>query len=297
MAHATPSHADAHAHDPSRYYVPHGTRWPIFGSIGLFCLTGGTALWFNDSSIGPWVSLVGFGFLVFMLFAWFGTVIGESERGIYNKQVDSSFRWGMSWFIFSEVMFFAVFFGALFYARQLIVPWLAGEGDNFYTNLLLWPGFENTWPSTGPGLPPVERMGAWGIPAINTGLLLASGVTLTIAHHALRANHRGTVIFWLAATFVLGFIFLGLQAEEYIHAYTELGLRLDTGIYGGTFFMLTGFHGLHVTLGAIMLVIIWLRVLRGHFKPDKHFAFEAVAWYWHFVDVVWLGLFFFVYWV
>ena len=279
------------------YYVPHGTRWPIFGSIGLFTLMLGAALWLNDFRLGPWLALVGFLFIVLMLVGWFGTVIGESEAGLYNAQVDASFRWGMSWFIFSEVVFFGVFFGTLFYARQLVVPWLAGEGDNFFTNLLLWPGFENTWPSTGPAGAPVERMGAWGIPAVNTALLLSSGVTITIAHHMLRANHRGALIFWLAATFVLGFVFLGLQAEEYIHAYTELGLRLDTGIYGGTFFMLTGFHGLHVTLGAIMLVVIWLRVIRGHFKPDRHFAFEAVAWYWHFVDIVWLGLFFFVYWV
>jgi cytochrome c oxidase subunit 3 len=232
-----------------------------------------------------------------MLFGWFGTVIGESERGLYNMQVDASFRWGMSWFIFSEVMFFAVFFGTLLYAREWTVPWLAGGGDNFFTNALLWPGFENTWPSTGPANAPIERMGAWGIPAMNTAILLSSGVTITIAHHALRANHRRTLVIWLAATFLLGFLFLGLQAKEYIHAYTELGLRLDSGIYGNTFFMLTGFHGLHVTLGALMLVVIWFRTLRGHFTPQRHFAFEAVAWYWHFVDVVWLGLFFFVYWV
>jgi len=281
----------------TRYYVPHGTRWPIFGSIGLFTLMLGTALWLNDFKAGPWLALVGFGFVAFMLVGWFGNVIGESEGGLYNKQVDSSFRWGMSWFIFSEVMFFAVFFGALGYARLLVVPWLAGEGNNFLTNLMLWPGFENTWPSTGPAGPHVDRMAAWGIPTINTALLLSSGVTITIAHHMLRHGRRGALIFWLAATFVLGFVFLGLQAREYIHAYTELGLKLNTGIYGATFFMLTGFHGLHVTLGAIMLVVIWLRVIRGHFKPDKHFAFEAVAWYWHFVDVVWLGLFFFVYWV
>jgi cytochrome c oxidase subunit 3 len=281
----------------TRYYVPHGTRWPIFGSIGLFTLMLGTALWLNDFKAGPWLALVGFGFVAFMLVGWFGNVIGESEGGLYNKQVDSSFRWGMSWFIFSEVMFFAVFFGALGYARLLVVPWLAGEGNNFLTNLMLWPGFENTWPSTGPAGPHVDRMEAWGIPTINTALLLSSGVTITIAHHMLRHGRRGALIFWLAATFVLGFVFLGLQAREYIHAYTELGLKLNTGIYGATFFMLTGFHGLHVTLGAIMLFVIWLRVIRGHFKPDKHFAFEAVAWYWHFVDVVWLGLFFFVYWV
>jgi cytochrome c oxidase subunit 3 len=279
------------------YYVPHGTRWPILGSVGLFTLLLGTGLWLNQVSAGSWVALLGAALVLVMLFGWFGTVIGESERGLFNKRVDSSFRWGMSWFIFSEVMFFAVFFATLFYARQLVVPWLAGEGDNFFTNLLLWPGFENTWPSTGPAEPPVERMGAWGIPAVNTAILLSSGVTITIAHHALRANHRGTVIVWLAATFLLGFLFVGLQAEEYVHAYSELDLRLDTGIYGATFFMLTGFHGLHVTLGAIMLVVVWLRILRGHFTPERHFAFEAAAWYWHFVDFVWLGLFFFVYWV
>jgi cytochrome c oxidase subunit 3 len=284
-------------HSPGSYYVPHGTRWPIIGSVGLFTLLLGTALSLNDVGAGSWIALAGFGAVLFMMAAWFGEVIGESERGLYSKQVDSSFRWGMSWFIFSEVMFFAVFFGALFYTRVLVVPWLAGEGDSFFTNRLLWPDFENAWPATGPGRDPVERMGAWGIPAINTAILLLSGVTLTIAHHMLRAHHRRGTAIWLAATFLLGFVFIALQAEEYIHAYTELDLRLDAGIYGGTFFMLTGFHGLHVTLGAIMLVVIWLRVLRGHFKPDSHFAFEAVAWYWHFVDVVWLGLFFFVYWV
>jgi cytochrome c oxidase subunit III len=282
---------------PEQYYVPHGARWPIVGSIGLFTTLLGAALWLNELTVGPWVVALGVATVIVMLVGWFGTVIGENERGLYSLKVDASFRWGMSWFIFSEVMFFAVFFCALFYARVLVVPWLAGEGDNFFTNFMLWPGFENVWPSTGPKGPPVERMEAWGIPAINTAILLSSGVTITLAHHALRATHRRALIVWLAATFVLGFIFLGLQAEEYIHSYTELGLRLDTGIYGSTFFMLTGFHGLHVTLGALMLVVIWLRVLRGHFTPERHFAFEAVAWYWHFVDVVWLGLFFFVYWL
>ena len=232
-----------------------------------------------------------------MLVGWFGTVIGESESGLYNKQGRLVVPLGHELVHFFRGHVLRRVLRHVVLCAPAVVPWLAGEGDNFFTNFLLWPGFENTWPSTGPRDPPVERMGAWGIPALNTALLLSSGVTLTIAHHALRANHRRTLIFWLAATFVLGFFFLGFQAEEYIHAYTELGLRLDTGIYGGTFFMLTGFHGLHVTLGALMLVIIWLRVLRGHFKPDQHFAFEAVAWYWHFVDVVWLGLFFFVYWV
>jgi cytochrome c oxidase subunit 3 len=140
-------------------------------------------------------------------------------------------------------------------------------------------------------------MGAWGIPALNTAILLTSGVTLTVAHHAMQQGHRSTLNIFLALTFILGFIFMGFQAYEYIHGYNELNLTLNSGIYGTTFYMLTGFHGLHVTLGAIMLLVVWLRCLRGHFKPDHHFAFEAVAWYWHFVDVVWLFLFIFVYWL
>ncbi|HEX7081186.1 MAG TPA: cytochrome c oxidase subunit 3 [Gammaproteobacteria bacterium] len=286
-------------HPDSHYYVPHGTRWPILGSIGLFSLAFGFSLWLNGLGAGTWVAVFGAAVLTVMLVGWFGTVIGESEKGLYNDQVDRSFRWGMSWFIFSEVVFFGAFFGALFYARQLAVPWLAGEGNNFYTNLLLWEGFENAWPSAGPAGPAeFETIPAWGVPALNTAILLTSGVTLTVAHHMLRANKRLGTAVWLAATFLLGFLFLGLQAKEYVHAYTELNLQLDTaGIYGSTFFMLTGFHGFHVLVGSIMLTIIWLRVLRGHFTPDRHFAFEGVAWYWHFVDVVWLGLFIFVYWL
>lgn len=284
---------------PDRYYVPHGTRWPILGSIGLFSIMLGAALWLNHMHVGRWLASLGLVVLTIMLFGWFGTVIAENQRGAYNAQVDRSFRWGMSWFIFSEVVFFGVFFGALFYARQLVVPWLAGEGSRFFTHYLLWPGFENVWPTAGPSVPQTsfETMPAWGIPALNTAILLSSGVTLTVAHHMLRDNKRLGIMVWLGATFLLGFSFLALQANEYIHAYSELNLRLDTGIYGATFFMLTGFHGLHVTLGAIMLVVIWLRVMRGHFSPDHHFAFEAVSWYWHFVDVVWLGLFIFVYWL
>ena len=285
-------------HSSDRYYVPHGTKWPITGSVGLFLIMVGTSLWLNKASTGTIVAALGAVILAVMLFGWFGTVISESERGAYNAQVDRSFRWGMSWFIFSEVMFFAVFFGALFYVRQLSIPWLSGEGNNFFTHLFNWDTFENTWPTAGPGKNiEFETIGAWGIPALNTAILLSSGVTITLAHHALRGAHRRGLIIWLAATWMLGALFLSFQAEEYIHAYTELNLRLSTGIYGSTFFMLTGFHGLHVTLGTIMLFVVWLRVLKGHFTADHHFAFEATAWYWHFVDVVWLGLFIFVYWL
>lgn len=277
------------------YYVPHGTTWPIVGSIGLTTLVVGFANYLNGSSSGMPVMAVGLGILLLMMFGWFGVVIRESESGLYNDQVDKSFRWGMSWFIFSEVMFFAAFFGALYYARILSVPWLGGADVS--TNELLWNGWEAAWPTNGPGEigGEFETMGAWGIPAINTLLLLSSGVTVTFAHWALKKGNRGPLVLWLLATVILGFTFLGLQMYEYGHAYHELNLTLGSGIYGSTFFMLTGFHGMHVTIGAIMLTIIMLRCIKGHFTADRHFAFEAVAWYWHFVDVVWLGLFIFVY--
>jgi cytochrome c oxidase subunit 3 len=280
------------------YYIPHGTHWPILGSIGLSSTVVGAALWINETTAaGKYIMAFGIVCLLSMMFGWFRTVIGESLAGIYNKQVDTSFRMGMMWFIFSEVMFFAAFFGALFYARNLSVPWIGGEGDGALTNYFLWNGYSPAWPTNGPGAigGAFETMPAWGVPLLNTLILLSSGVTITIAHHALRAGHRTQLLIWLAATIILGALFLNFQAHEYIEAYTKLNLTLGSGVYGSTFFMLTGFHGMHVTLGAIMLTVIWFRCLKGHFSKDHHFAFEAVAWYWHFVDVVWLGLFMFVY--
>ncbi|PZO62990.1 MAG: cytochrome c oxidase subunit 3 [Pseudoxanthomonas suwonensis] len=288
-------HADHH--DTNVYFVPHGSRWPIFASVGLFIMMVGAALWLNQAAAGKPVFFAGTIVLLLILFKWFADVVTESVRGYYNKQVDVSFRMGMVWFIFSEVMFFGAFFGALFYARQYALPWLSGEGDGAMTNSLLWNGFSGGWPSNGPADigGTYQTIPAWGLPLANTLILLTSGVTLTIAHHALKAGKRGALLLFLGLTVLLGCVFLVLQAEEYIHAYKELNLTLGSGIYGSTFFMLTGFHGAHVTLGTIMLAVIWLRCLKGHFKPDDHFAFEAVAWYWHFVDVVWLGLFLFVY--
>jgi cytochrome c oxidase subunit 3 len=288
--------------DNSKYYVPHGTSWPILGSVALFTLVLGATSWLNE-----WYSasgmLIGFALLLAMFFFWFREVISENEQGMYNLAVDRSFRMGMMWFIFSEVMFFAAFFGALFYARQFSVPWIGGEGVKTFNKVFLWPDFLSGWPTNGPQkLGPredgsFETIPAFGVPAMNTAILLLSGMTVTVAHHALKSGNRTVLKIFLAATFLLGFLFVYLQAGEYHEAYTEKGLTLGTGIYGSTFFMLTGFHGFHVTLGAIMLTVIWLRTLRGHFTPQRHFAFEAVAWYWHFVDVVWLGLFVFVYWI
>jgi cytochrome c oxidase subunit 3 len=291
----------SHITDGDRYYIPSESGWPIFGSFALFTMMLGAIIYLNDWAPG-WAFIPGATLVAILFFGWFRTVIGENQQGIYNMQVDRSFRMGMMWFIFSEVMFFAAFFGALFYARMLSVPWLGGQGVKYFTNMLLWQNYESAWPTNGPA-----RVGgledstfhvipAFGLPAINTLILLTSGVTVTVAHHALRVGNRRVLTIFLALTFLLGFTFVGLQAHEYGEAYAE-GLRLSTGVYGSTFFMLTGFHGLHVTVGAIMLLMIWLRVLRGHFTPKRHFAFEAVAWYWHFVDVVWLGLFVFVYWL
>ena len=289
--------AQSHTPDANTYFVPHSSRWPFLGSIALFTIMVGIASWFNEVSWGKPVFFFGIALMVAVLFGWFGDVVRESVRGNYNKQVDTSFRMGMIWFIFSEVMFFAAFFGALFYARQYAMPWLGGEGDGVMTNSLLWPGFSDAWPSNGPGGigGAYQTIPAWGLPLLNTMILLTSGMTVTIAHHALKAGHRKQLLVFLGLTVLLGALFLYFQAEEYIHAYTELNLTLGSGIYGSTFFMLTGFHGAHVTLGTIMLAIIWFRCFKGHFTKDNHFAFEAVAWYWHFVDVVWLGLFLFVY--
>ena len=279
------------------YYLPAPSHWPITGSIGMFLMLFGFASFLHGGS--SLIMIAGAAVIIFMLFGWFGTVINESLSGKYNSQVDTSFRMGMGWFIFSEVMFFAAFFGALFYARMYAIPWLGGSSNNAMTNELLWPAFEAMWPTNGPGDVGGEyqMMGPWGIPAINTLILLSSGVTITWAHWGLKKNDRTQLILGLMATVVLGFLFLGLQAYEYYHAYHELNLKLTSGMYGSTFYMLTGFHGLHVTLGATMLLVILIRSIKGHFTEENHFAFEAVAWYWHFVDVVWLGLFIFVYWL
>jgi cytochrome c oxidase subunit 3 len=280
--------------ESTHYYLPEPSHWPVVGSCALFLMTFGGVLWMNEVHAGPWVVIAGMAVMAYMLFGWFGTVIRESEGGKYNKQVDLSFRWSMSWFIFSEVMFFAAFFGALFYMRILSVPGL-GSGD---TMEQLWPGYVATWPTQGPGIEDTfKSMTPWGIPAINTLLLLTSGVTVTFAHWALKKNSRGPLIGWLFATVALGIVFLALQAYEYVHAYHELGLTLGMGAYGATFFMLTGFHGFHVTIGTIMLIVILGRSMAGHFTADHHFAFEGVSWYWHFVDVVWLMLFVLVYWL
>lgn len=275
------------------YYIPHKATWPVIGTAGLVMMLAGFANYLNESSIGPTLMVIGLLIFIVMLVGWFTLQAKESESGMYNHEVGISYRHGMMWFIFSEIVFFAVFFGTLWYTRNLSVPWL-GEGA---TKELLWPAFETTWPTNGPGKVggEFEPMGAWGLPFLNTLILLTSGVTCTWAHHGLLAKNRDQLIKGLMATVALGFLFVIFQAIEYHEAYTEMGLTLGSGVYGSTFFMLTGFHGFHVCVGAIILSVVLFRSTQGHFKPENHFAFEAAAWYWHFVDVVWLGLFIFVY--
>jgi cytochrome c oxidase subunit 3 len=276
------------------YFVPSPSKWPVLMGTALLVTMAGASGWVNGYSFGKPLNIIGILSALTVLYFWFGEAIAESEGGLYNARIDTSYRWSMSWFIFSEVMFFGAFFGALFYARSISMPWLADLDHKF-----LWPDFAANWGNTGPAgtIEKFEMMGPFPIPTINTALLLTSGVTLTISHHALRLGDRSKTALWLAATILLGAIFMGFQAYEYHHAYTELNLKLTSGIYGSTFFMLTGFHGFHVTMGAIMLSVVLYRVMKGHFTADHHFAFEGAAWYWHFVDVVWLGLYVVVYWL
>jgi cytochrome c oxidase subunit 3 len=279
-------------HD-AHYYVPPPSRWPLVGACALFLLGLGAGLGLNQVAGSGWLLLLGGAILGWMLFGWFGDVVRESESGHYGAQVDYSFRWGMSWFIFSEVMFFAAFFGALFYTRTISVPELGQMGD---TQKLLWPAFQAHWPlATGPQASAYQAMPALGLPALNTALLLTSGATLTWAHWGLLQQNRPALLRGLLLTIVLGLLFLSLQAYEYHHAWGALNLTLASGAYGATFYLLTGFHGLHVLVGTILLITMYARARRGHFNPVHHFAFEASAWYWHFVDVVWLMLFIFVY--
>ncbi len=282
------------------YFIPSPSKFPVLAATGMFFVILGAGQWVNGHGWGAYSVFGGLAMWALVMFGWFSQAISESRGGLYSDRIDVSFRWSMSWFIFSEVMFFAAFFGALYWARVHAVPMLGNMEHQ-----LLWPDFKAVWPSGGNGMTaapagvvePFQTMGPWPIPTINTALLLTSGITLTIAHHALIASQRAKTIFWMWVTVLLGATFVGLQAYEYSHAYSHLNLKLTSGIYGSTFYMLTGFHGFHVCVGAIMLFFITLRLQKGHFSANQHFGFEGAAWYWHFVDVVWLGLYFLVYWL
>jgi cytochrome c oxidase subunit 3 len=283
------------------YFLPSPSHWPALGCAGLFVMFIGAAHWLHDVPVGPYVFAAGIAVVVVMLVGWFRRVITENQSGCYSERVGRSFRSGMAWMIFSEVVFFAGFFAALFFLRLWSVPELGGEIEPI-TNLLLWPDFEAAWPLLQ-NPDNHKYLGAravsdpWRIPALNTLILLASGVTITWAHWGLMRGRRRVLVAGLSLTIALGATFLVLQGSEYFNAYTRDGLTLNAGVYGSTFFILTGFHGIHVSVGTIMLLVILGRSIAGHFTPASHFAFQGVTWYWHFVDVVWLLLFVFVYWL
>ena len=282
------------------YFVPNPSRHPALASFGLLLTFFGAAQWMNGADWGKWVMTVGLVWFLVVLFQWFSQAVDESQGGQYGHKVDLSYRWSMSWFIFSEVMFFGAFFTALWWTRAHSVPELGN-----LEHALLWPDFKAVWPSQAAGataspagiVEPFTTMTPFWLPTINTALLLSSGVTLTIAHHALQHGNRARTIAFMWLTVLLGVVFLGVQGYEYFHAYRDLNLKLTSGVYGSTFFMLTGFHGFHVFIGMLMLLFITLRLQRGHFTAERHFGFEGAAWYWHFVDVVWLGLYLLVYWL
>jgi len=282
------------------YFVPGPSRHPVMASIGLFFVILGAGQWINGAPLGAYSLAFGMVWWLVVLFQWFSDSVAESEGGLYGHKIDLSYRWSMSWFIFSEVMFFGAFFTALWWARVHSVPALGS-----LENALIWPDFQAVWPSASAGataspagiVEPFQTVGPFWLPTINTALLLTSGVTLTIAHHALQAGNRTKTIAFMWMTVLLGVIFLFVQGYEYAHAWGDLNLKLSSGIYGSTFYMLTGFHGFHVLVGMLMLLFVTLRLQKGHFTAQRHFGFEGAAWYWHFVDVVWLGLYILVYWM
>jgi cytochrome c oxidase subunit 3 len=312
-----------------KYYVPEKSKLAVCATIGLVLSIYGAASIMNDMTFGDpnettssWtIFICGLFFFLATLFSWFRIAIKENIAGMNSAQLKRSYVLGMFWFIFSEVMFFFAFFGALFYVRTLVGPWLAGEGDAGRMNGLLWEGFEFSWPMMqtpqeavgGAAAQPIANNGsftsaetsmafasahawyAW-LPLWNTIILLTSSFTCHIAHMGILDGNRKKFNLWLGITVALGMIFLVVQAYEYYEAYAHFGLTMNAGIYGSTFFMLTGFHGFHVLMGMTMLLIQFLRSVRGgHFTADDHFGFEASSWYWHFVDVVWVFLFLFVY--
>lgn len=289
-------------HD-SEYYVPASSKWPIIGALAFLFLGFGAAKWLHGNTSGPILTGIGALLFIYMLFGWFGDVIKEHRQGkLDNPQVIRSFRWGVIWFIFTEIALFAALFGALLYARFVSVAQLGGAGDGMWTHILIWPSFNATWPLlTNPNpslyLSAKAAMNTWGIPALNTLVILLSGACITAAFWGVLKNDRKQAIAFLFFTIVLGITFLVLQVNEYWHAYTVTGVKLSSGIYGSTFYMITGLDGLHVFAGVIMLTVILWRLIRGDFTSTNHFGFAAVFWYWHFVEFIWLMVFILVYWL
>lgn len=266
--------ADAHAkkHD---YHLVDPSPWPIVGALGAFVAAVGLVVYMHGSPI--WTMLVGIAIIFYTMYGWWRDVIREGRRGDHTPVVQIHLRYGVILFIASEVMFFVAWFW-VFFDASLFPSEVIQEARLEYTG--------GVWPPLG-----VEVFDPWHLPLLNTLILLTSGTTITWAHHALMNNDRNGLVWGLALTVLLGLVFTGVQAYEYAHA----AFAFTGGIYSSTFFMATGFHGFHVAVGTVFLIVCLLRAMRGDFTPKAHFGFEAAAWYWHFVDVVWVFLFFAIY--
>ena len=267
--------SDTKANHP--YHLVDPSPWPLVGAISALVLAVGAIMYMHEIDIGI---VLGIGCLMSIgtMIVWWRDVIKEAEHeGHHTTTVQLGLRYGMVLFIASEVMFFVAWFWAFFDA-SLFAGEAIQEARVAHTG--------GHWPPDG-----VEVFNPWHLPLLNTIILLTSGTTVTWAHHALKEGKRGGLIWGLILTVVLGLLFTGVQAYEYGHA----AFGFTDGIYSSTFYMATGFHGAHVIIGSIFLIVCLGRALAGHFKPDHHFGFEAAAWYWHFVDVVWLFLFFAIY--
>jgi cytochrome c oxidase subunit 3 len=261
--------AAAHHGPKHQYHLVDPSPWPLVGSISAGLLAVGAVVYMHGG--GAWLMILGFLAVLGMMFMWWRDVVREATfQHLHTPVVQIGLRYGMALFIASEVMFFAAFFWAYFDAS--LFPKEATGG---------------IWPPKG-----IRPFDPFEVPFLNTMILLLSGTTVTWAHHALIENDRKNMLRGLGLTVILGLCFTGLQAFEYAHA----AFGFKDGIYPSTFFMATGFHGFHVIVGTIFLIVCFFRAYAGHFKPNHHFGFEAAAWYWHFVDVVWLFLFVCVYW-
>ncbi len=263
------------AHEKNHdYHILPPSIWPFLGAVGGFVMLFGAVLWMRD--ITPWMFLIGLVLVLYTMFGWWADVVREGETGDHTPVVRIGLRYGFILFIMSEVMFFAAWFWSFF--KHAMYP-MHPDGIS--------PAVDGVWPPAG-----IETFDPWHLPLINTLILLCSGAAATWAHHAIaHENNRKDMINGLILAILLGIIFTGFQAYEYTHA----AFGFAGNIYGANFFMATGFHGFHVIVGTIFLAVCLFRATKGHFTPEQHVGFEAAAWYWHFVDVVWLFLFFAVY--
>ena len=271
------------------YYVPPPSHYPVTINLGLFILALGVALRINAIASGIVPILAGIAVVLYGAFGWVGTIICEDENGNYHPWEDRSFRIGMAYFILSELALFGAFLLALMYVRVFALPELASMDPHF----TLWPDFKGAWPSGGPKSQAFTPLGAWGLPAVNSILILASAVSLMWARKGLSATNRGQMVAGLAIALTLGVVFLFQQAMECRHA-AELGVTLASGVYGTNFYMLTGVHGAHMLAGIIMLAVLLLRAFHGRFKPENPVGLDLVTWYWNFAVVI-PGLLVFVY--